>query len=318
MKRDLLFALIAIALIAGLTYGLASMRPPLTPSVSHPFTMKTGETPSAVGDENVIMRVNGEAVTEREFAIFASSLPQQAQMVLGNPAGRKIIAEQYVRMKVLEQEGRRLGADEDPNVAAKMRFGKTNVDVEYAIQKIAEHPSDQSLRAEYEKSKSDFDVVDLSHIVVAYQGGQIPPRQGGKAATREIAFKIASEIEQHLRAGEPFEKVAAMFSDDQQSAQVGGRLGRVPLAQLPPELQGPVSRLKPGEVSAPVVSQFGVHVFRVNLRHTPRYEEVKQSLEQRTRETIVREAIEKLAKGAKIDYDPKFFPPSPKGKTPSS
>lgn len=317
MKRDLLIAAIAIALIAGLTYGLSQMRPPLEPTPSHPFTLKTGEVAAARGAENIIMRVNGEPVTEREFAIFASSLPQQAQMVLGNPAGRKLIAEQYVRMKVLEQEGRRLGADDDPNVAAKMRYGKTNVDVEYAIQKIAEHPNEQQLRNEYEKSKSDFDVVDLSHIVVAYQGGKIPPR-GGQAATREIAMKIAGEVEQRLKIGEPFEKVAAMFSDDQQSAQVGGRLGRVPLAQLPPELQAPVAHLKPGEVSAPVMSEFGVHVFRVNLRHTPRFEEVRQRIEERTRETIVRDAIEKLAKDAKIDYDPKFFPPTAKGKTPAS
>src|ERR1051326_547693 len=265
MKRDLLIALIAIALIAGLTYGLNAMRPPLAPTISHPFTLKTGEVAAAHGEENVIMRVNGEPVTEREFAIFASSLPQQAQMVLGSPAGRKIIAEQYVRMKVLEQEGRRLGADDDPNVAAKMRYGKTNVDVEYAIQKIAEHPAEQQLRSEYEKSKSDYDVVDLSHIVVAYQGGKIPPR-GGQAGTREIAMKMANEIEQRLKSGEPFEKVAAMFSDDQQSAQVGGRLGRVPLAQLPPELQSPVAHLKPGEVSAPAMSEFGIHIFRVNMR----------------------------------------------------
>jgi len=318
MKRDLLAALIAILIIAALCYGLAFMRPALAPTSSHPFTLATGPAPTAHGEENVVIRVNGEPITEREFAIFASSLPQQAQMFLSNPAGRRVIAEQYVRMKVLEQEGRRLGADVDPDVEAKMRFGKTNVAVEYAIQKIAAHPTEEQLRSEYLRSKGEFDVVDLSHIVVAYQGGQIPPRQGGQPAAREIALKIANELEGRLRSGEQFERVAAIFSDDQQSASAGGRLGRLQLAQLPPELRQPISEMKPGEISPPIISQFGIHIFRVNSRQPQSFNEVKPMLQQRARESVLRDAVDKLSKDAKVDYDSRFFPPAAKGKTPSS
>src|SRR5205085_8244131 len=102
MKRDLLIAISAIVVAAALCYGLAMMRPPLAPTPSHPFTLATGPGAAPGAGENVIIRVNGEPITEREFAIFASSLPQQAQMFLGNPAGRRLIAEQYVKMKVLE------------------------------------------------------------------------------------------------------------------------------------------------------------------------------------------------------------------------
>jgi len=317
VKKDLLIAVIAIALVLGLAYGLNAMRPQLVPTPSHPFSATTGAVPEAAPNETVVMRVNGEPVTEREFAIFASGLSPQAQMYLENPAGRRVVAEQYVRMKALEQEGRRLGAEADPDVAAKMRFGKTNVTVEYAIKKLGEKENDKLLQDEYNKSKSDFDAVDLSHIVIGYQGGQIPSRRQ-PAPTQEQAMNMAQQVAAEIRKGQPFEKLAAMVSDDQQSAQVGGRLGMVPLAQLPPEIQQAVRHLGPGQMSDAVMTQFGAHVFRVNQRRTQSFAEVKPQLQQRARETVLRNEIERLAKAAKVDLDPKFFPPAPKGKTPSS
>lgn len=317
VKRDLLLAIVAIIVIAGLCFGLNAMRVPAAPTPSHPFTLETGETPAVGGSENVIMRVNGEPVTEREFAIFTESLPQQAQMILQNPNARRLVAEQYVKMKVLEQEARRLGADQDPDVAAKMRFGKTNVAVEYAIRKIGAMQDEKALQQEYDKSKGEFAVVDLSHIAIGYEGGQIPSRHQ-PPPSRDIAVKMANEIAARLRAGEPFERVAGMFSDDQQSAQVGGRLGMVPVAQLPPEIQRAIASLQPGQVSDPVVSQFGVHIFRVNARHTQSFNEVKPVLQQRAQQKVVETAVDKLAKDAKVEYDEKFFPPQPKGKTPRS
>lgn len=319
VKRDLLLVLIAIVVIGALCFGLASMRPSLAPTPSHPFSVTTGETPAVKGSETVIMRVNGEPVTEREFDVFTASLPQQAQLILQNPNARRVLAEQYVKMKVLEQEARKLGSESDPDVAAKMRFGKTNVADEYAVRKLASQPpSDQMLQQEYEKSKGEFAVVDLSHIAVGYQGSKIPSRSQ-PAPTPEVAAKMASEMAARVRSGEPFEKIAGMFSDDQSSAQVGGRLGLVPVAQLPPEIQRAIANLAPGQMSGPVVSQFAVHIFRVNARRTQSFAEVKPMLQQRMAQTVVENAIDNLAKSAKVEYDDKFFPPATaKGKTPRS
>lgn len=313
MKRDILVALIAIAAIVLFCFALSTVRAPLEPTPSKPFSLGAA---GPVG-ENVIMRVNGEPVTEREFAIFTSSLPQQAQMYLDNPQARRLLAEQYVRMKVLEQEGRRLGSDQDPDVDAKMRFGKTNVADEYAMRKLGEHPDEKALRDEYAKSKGTFDVIDLNHILIGYRGSQIPSRRS-PAPSRQEAIAIANDIAAKLKAGEPFEKLAGYLSDDQASAQVGGRLGAVQLTQLPPDLQGPIAHLKAGEISAPVMSQFGVHIFRVNSRQPQNFEQVKPLLQQRTRDTLLRDTVEKLFKQAKIEYDPKFFPPQPKVKMPPS
>ena len=111
MKRDLLIAVIVILAIAALSYGLWSMHGTWQPTLSHPFNTGTGPAPGKSAEaDTVVMRVNGEPVTEREFAMFGASLPQQAQMYMQTAEGRKLVAQQYARMKILEQEGKRLGA----------------------------------------------------------------------------------------------------------------------------------------------------------------------------------------------------------------
>ena len=316
MKRDLLIAVIVILAIAALSYGLWSMHGTWQPTLSHPFNTGTGPAPGKSAEaDTVVMRVNGEPVTEREFAMFGASLPQQAQMYMQSTEGRKLVAQQYARMKVLEQEGKRLGADDDAEVAAKMRFGRTNVAVEYAIKKLGEKTKDQTLKAEYEKNKRDFETVDLSHIVIGYQGSQIPSKSK-TPPTREQAIKYAQQILARLRGGAPFDQIATALSEDQQSAQNGGRIGPVPIGQLPPDIQAVVAKMKPGEISEPVATQFGVHIFKLNDRRSPSFEEVKSVLQQRTAQTTVQHEVERLEKTAKVDYDPKFFPtpPAAKGK----
>jgi parvulin-like peptidyl-prolyl isomerase len=305
MKRDLGIAVIVILAVAALSYGLWAVHTGTwKPTLSHPLGEKSTDA------DKVVMRVNGDPITEREFTMFGASLPQQAQMYMQTAEGRKIIAQQYARMKILEQEGKRLGADDDAEVAAKMRFGRTNVAVEYAVKKLGEKTTDQALKAEYEKNKNQFETVDLSHIVIGYQGSQIPSRSK-TPPTREQALKIAQQILDRVRAGGPFEQAAEAVSDDQQSAQNGGRIGPVQISQLPPDIQAVVATLKPGEISAPVASAFGVHIFRLNERRTPSFDEVKPTLQQRTAQTTVQKEVERLEKSSKIDYDPKFFPPAP-------
>jgi PPIC-type PPIASE domain len=316
MKRDLLIAVIVILAISALSYGLWSMHGTWKPTFSHPFNVTTGAAPGKSTEaDTVVMRVNGEPVSEREFAMFGASLPQQAQMYMQTTEGRKLVAQQYARMKVLEQEGKRLGADDDAEVAAKMRFGRTNVAVEYAIKKLGEKTSDQTLKAEYEKNKKEFETVDLSHIVIGYQGSQIPSKNK-TPPTREQAIKYAQQILDRLRARAPFDQMATVLSEDQQSAQNGGRIGPVQITQLPPEIQAVVATMKPGDISEPVATAFGVHIFKLNDRRTPSFDEVKSVLQQKAAQTTVQKEVDRLEKSAKVDYDPKFFPPlpAPKGK----
>ncbi len=63
-----------------------------------------------------------------------------------------------------------------------------------------------------------------------------------------------------------FEECARRYSDDPGSAQNGGKLGQTNRGDLVPEYETVAYNLKPGDISAPVVSPFGVHVILLNER----------------------------------------------------
>src|SRR5438094_3587145 len=106
VKRDATIALIAAVVTAGICYGLAVIKLDLKPTISSPFSTSLGEK-SAAG--HVIIRVNGEPVTEEEFAAAFAQLPEDMQHQLATPQGKSSFAEQVVRYKLLEQEALRMG-----------------------------------------------------------------------------------------------------------------------------------------------------------------------------------------------------------------
>jgi hypothetical protein len=304
MTRDLSIAAIVAVVVAALCFGVMKMHP-TTPPQSSTVVATTGSPAAPAGP--VIMRINGEPVTESEFQLFLSTLPDNIRMMANQSEARKKIAEQFVRMKVVEQEARKLGGEKDPDVAAKVGFDRTNVLVEYALKKFAAMPPEGQLRAEYEKHKNEFVSSSLSHILIAYQGGQIPPKGGGPALPYPQAMQNAQVIEARLRSGALFGPTAAQLSDDTTTGVQGGKLGEVQPGMLPPELQSVVDHLKPGEISQPVRSQFGIHIFRLDDRHASAYEQVRPMILRKLQQDMVGAAVDKLEKSARVERDTKFF-----------
>ena len=78
-----------------------------------------------------------------------------------------------------------------------------------------------------------------------------------------------------VNKGENFNVLATLYSDDQGSAVKGGELGFVNRGDLVPEFERAAFRLKEGEVSEIVESQFGLHIIQlisrrgdqINVRH---------------------------------------------------
>ncbi len=302
MKKDITIAILAVVAIFAIVYGLSTMRPSTTPSASTSVPQESRKS----GEGAVVMRVNGEAVTEREFGYFVASLPEQMQSFFNNPAGRRQMGEQYVRMKVLAQEAQRLGADKDPDVTARVKFGETNVAVEYALQKIG-NPTEAQLRAEYEKNKAKFTATNLRHVLVAYQGSRVQSVHGPALSPDQAAQK-AQKIVAALRAGGDFAAIAKRESDDAGTAGQGGVIGSIPRGALPPDMERVVDTLQPGQISDPVRSEFGVHVIRVDGRRPQSFEEVKAALKQQLQMGTVNETVARLQKSARVELDPKFFP----------
>ncbi|HVR40013.1 MAG TPA: peptidylprolyl isomerase [Thermoanaerobaculia bacterium] len=306
MKKDVLLAVVVVAVIAGLTFFLTTTRPNFTPTPSQPFAPKS-EAKSAT-NQRVVMHVNGEPVSETEFAIYMQNMPQEQKAMFATPEGRMKLAEEIVKVKVLEQEGRRIGVEQDKSVQSELALSRTQIVAGNALKKIAGEPDDAKLRAEYAKMKDRYQAVSLSHIVVAYQGSAIPPRGNAQPLPLPQAMQKAQAIRAELRKGANFQQMAAAASDDTGSAGRGGALGEIPLAQLPPEVGGALANLKTGEISEPVRTRFGIHIFVVHSRQTAPFEAVKEDLYNQMRTRLANETIERLRKDAKVTLDGKFFP----------
>jgi parvulin-like peptidyl-prolyl isomerase len=92
--------------------------------------------------------------------------------------------------------------------------------------------------------------------------GQI---HAAKAHVRQILLDTEEDAEtarQRLDEGESFEEVSRRLSRAA-NAETGGELGYVVRGTLPEDLEDVVFSLQPGEVSRPVASPAGYHVFQV-------------------------------------------------------
>lgn len=311
MRKDVPIAIASILIIAALCFTLGMMRPDLPASRSTPFSTLPSQkntATSAIRNDKVVMRVNGEAVTESEFNAFVQQAPEQMQAFYASPEGRRTLAEQMVKLKSLEQEGRRLGVEGDSEVASRIEMARANIVAAYTLQKLVPQLNDQMLRAQFEKQSKNYDTMQLSHIVVAYAGGAIPPRTGSPLSPAD-AMKKAEGIEARLRAGGDFVQIAKSESDDINSASEGGRLGDVAPASLPPEVQSAVTNLKPQQVSQPVRSPYGIHIFKSGARTSRGYDQMKSTFAAKLQRDEAEATLARLQKSAKVELDPKFFPP---------
>ena len=304
MKKDIVIAAVAVVIVVAVAFGLAALRPNVSSTSSS--AEKDDAATKALGSDNVVMRVNGDPITEREFNLFLQNAPAEGRQFYGSPAGRRALADELVKLKVLEQEGGRLGIPDDPETKIQIAMARAQITAARALEKIASQKTDDRIRAEYEKEKGSS--VSLRHILFAYQGGAAPARGGQPAPTEAVAMQKATAVAAKLRGGADFAATARAESDDEQSGANGGMIGPAKPDQLPPDIAAVVSKLQPGQMSDPVKTQFGVHIFKVEQ---PSLEDLRPMLTQRVRQQVAEEEVKRLQGAAKVDLDPKFFPPQP-------
>jgi peptidyl-prolyl cis-trans isomerase D len=119
---------------------------------------------------------------------------------------------------------------------------------------------DDEVRAYYDAHKKEFDRpgrAKLSVIII-----QREVSAADSAAVRERATQARSRI----LAGEKFEDVARAESADSTSAVQGGSLGRGPVGRFVAPFEAAIKGLRAGEISQPVLTQFGYHLIKLDER----------------------------------------------------
>jgi peptidyl-prolyl cis-trans isomerase SurA len=146
--------------------------------------------------------------------------------------------------------------------------------------------TEQELHQYYDAHPDEFKTdatVTLREILISVptqtQGG----RQVISAADQEAAKAKADAISARLKSGEDFVKVAGEVSDSPTKSN-GGMLGTYNLEEIEPKLREILEQLKPGESTAPLPTQRGFQILRVDAITTPAprpFDEVRNDIRQK-------------------------------------
>src|SRR6185437_1016864 len=120
--------------------------------------------------------------------------------------------------------------------------------------------SDNDLRAYFDQHKSEFGGPGQAAMTVLVIRRHITAAD--TAAARQRALSLRDQIEK----GAKFEDIAKTASADTASGANGGDLGTGGRGRFVPAFETAAYALKVGEISQPVLTQFGFHLIRLDKR----------------------------------------------------
>ena len=120
--------------------------------------------------------------------------------------------------------------------------------------------SDADLHAYFDKHKEEFRRPGRAVLTVVELPRVVSPTDS--AAVKAHAVALRNEI----LGGAKFEDVAKRESGDSASGVHGGDLGRGPKGRFVAPFESAAAALKVGEISEPVLTQFGYHLIRLDER----------------------------------------------------
>ncbi|MDD5495503.1 MAG: peptidyl-prolyl cis-trans isomerase [Candidatus Omnitrophica bacterium] len=249
-------------------------------------------------DDKVLAEVSSKFITVNDLKKRISKLPPYYQDII-NKNKKKFLDETIVEILFYE-EAIRKGLDRDKEFKEIMYEAKKKILIAKLIKTEVEDKitvSDEEARKFYEANKENFKSPELwraSHILVATEGE-------------------AKEIQNELAKGASFEELARTRSMDA-TASRGGDVGYFRMGQVVPEFEKAALKLKPGEVSGIVQTQFGYHIIKLTDKKEPgveTYDKVKQAIEdelkKRRRSELFDELVEKLKNKYRVSIKENVF-----------
>jgi peptidyl-prolyl cis-trans isomerase C len=293
---------------------LAQTPPPAQPNatpVPKPTVTFSPAAPAAmptVAPDKVIITVGDQKITAAQFDEIIEALPQQYRAPARGSA-RKQFADNLVRILVLSQEGKKRGLDGSAEYKTQVQFQSANILAGMTYEEMGKEVKidDAELRKYYDEHRADFDQVHARHILVRMKGSPLPVKPGQKDLTDEEALAKAQDLKKKLDGGADFADLAKQESDDTGSGPHGGDLGFFHHNQMVPAFADAAFKMKPGEVSEPVKSQFGYHIIKVEAVKS--FDELKPEIEKKVRPEMAAKALEELQKKDAVELDPVFFAP---------
>ena len=311
-KATLRAALIAGAAIAAILAGtIPLIAPRIGPALAQDSQAPAdpaadpaapGATTETKPDPNqVVARINGADVTRQEVIDSATDLPEQIRQQIDMVFPQ--LLNRYIGLKLLGDKGKAENLAQDPEVQKLMSEYETQaIRQVYVTRYLNEQVTEDAIKARYEQKLKDN-----------------PPPEEVRAA--HILVKTEDEakaIIEQLNGGADFATVAKEKSTDKGSGANGGELGWFAKDVMVKEFADAAFAMKVDEISqAPVKSQFGYHIIKLEERRTqpaPTLESQKEGIRGELSEEKVQELVKNLRKEANVELlgpDGKPLPEEP-------
>ena len=127
---------------------------------------------------------------------------------------------------------------------------------------------DTTLKAAYDARRNDYLEMKARHILFKAEGDQ---------QIQEATAK-AQLLRARLLKGQDFAKAAEELSEDPSAKGNGGDLGWFRFPQMQKPFSQAAAALKPGEISQPVRTVFGIHLIKLEGRREKTFADVKAEL----------------------------------------
>jgi peptidyl-prolyl cis-trans isomerase C len=273
-------------LAAGLVAGLA-----LTSPVLAQDSAEKGYDASTV-----LATVDGDAITLGNVIALRDRLPPQYQN-LPDDVLMKGLLDQLVDQQLLAT-ALSASPESDPlQVKLAVENERRTVLAGLAAEAaVADAVDDAKVQAAYDAQVAAFQPApefSAAHILVD---------------SEEKAAALKAEID----GGKDFAEVAKANSSDGSAAN-GGDLGWFGMGQMVPEFETAVVALEPGQVSAPVKSQFGWHLIKLNEKREttpPPLDAARPEIENQLRQQALEARLADLRAAAKIETPETGTPPA--------
>lgn len=243
---------------------------------------------AANGAEETAVTVNNVAVPKAQLDLLVASFV--AQGTKESEELRKQLIEELATREVVAQEAVKLGLDKKPEIVAALANSNRDILVNaYQADYAAKHPvTEKDIQYLYDKQKEEAGPSEYR--------------------IRNILVKTEEEakaIQAALMKGSKFEALAREKSLDSASRAAGGDIGwQVPILLVPP-VRETIKTLDKGKISAPVQSQFGWHILRIDDTRPyafPPLNQVKSALRQQAQTQVNLKAISEMRKQANVNF----------------
>ena len=282
-------------------------------------TMPPATATATTGDP-VIISAGDLVVHQSEFEAAIKTLPAEYQS-FAMAAGKKQFAEDFLRMKLLANEGMRNNLQNDPEVIKQLNLMKENLVATAQLKKIESTVTvtDADLKKAYDQGQKEYEQVKARHILIAFKGSAAA-QPGKKELTDAEAKAKAEDLRKKLVAGADFAELAKKESDDTGSGSRGGDLGTFGHGQMVEEFEKTAFAAKPGEISPIVKTQYGYHIIQVQQHELTPFAQVRDTLEKSLRQKAVKDALEAMKDTSKATFNPAYFavPEAPKAESMAS